>query len=107
MCRPLCFLTLQIVVVGILGHAAVQKGPCQVVHSILFVLHRLGDDLSIEMVMKAVVQVRFHGQRLVEELLEEVLKNKEAQYYEELNKQLNDNKICGSKQALPFWTLDT
>lgn len=68
------FLTLQIVVVWVLGHAAVQKRPCQVVHGILFVLHCLGDNLSVEMVVKTVVQVRLDRQRLVKELLKEVLK---------------------------------
>ncbi len=77
------FRTLQVVVVGVLGHAAIQECPCHVVYSILFVLHRLGDDLSIEMVVKTVVQVRLHRQRLVEELLEKVLKNKDVQSYEE------------------------
>lgn len=76
------FLTLQVVVVGVLGHAAIQKCPCHVVYSILFVLHCLGDDLSIEMVVKTVVQVRLHRQRLVEKLLEEVLKNKDVQSFE-------------------------
>lgn len=79
--KVLRFLTLQIVVVGVLGHAAVQKRPCQVVHGVLFVLHRLGHNFSIKMVMKTVVQVRLHRQRLVKELLEEVLKNKDVQNY--------------------------
>lgn len=72
--------TLQVVVVGVLGHAAVEERPGQVVHGVLLVLHSLGDDLSIEVVMEAVVQVRLHRQRLVQELLEEVLsrKGKEA-----------------------------
>lgn len=70
-------LTLQVVVVGVLGHTAVEERPCQVVHSVLLVLHRLGDNLSIEVVMEAVVQVRLHRQRLVQELLEEVLLRKD------------------------------
>lgn len=72
--KDLWFITLQIVVVGVLGHSAIQKRPCQVVHSVLFVLHSLGDDLSVEMVVEAVVQVRLHRQRLVKELFKEVLK---------------------------------
>lgn len=72
-------LTLQVVVVGILGHTAVEECPGQVVHSILLVLHSLGDDLGIEVVMEAVVQVRLHWQRLVKELLEEVLSGKNKQ----------------------------
>lgn len=64
---------MQVVVVGVLGHTAVEEGPCQIVHGVLLVLHGLGDDLGVEMVMEAVVQVRLHWQRLVQELLEEVL----------------------------------
>lgn len=66
-------LTLQVVVVGVLGHAAVEECPRQVVHSVLLVLHSLGYNLGIEVVMEAVVQMRLHRQRLVQELLEEVL----------------------------------
>ena len=66
-------LTLQIVVVGVLCHAAVQKSPGEVVHSILFILNGLGDNLSIEVVMHAVVQVRLYWQRLVQKLLKEIL----------------------------------
>ncbi len=64
---------MQVVVVGVLGHSAVEERPCQVVHGVLLVLHSLGDDLSVEVVVKTVVQVRLHRQWLVQELLEEVL----------------------------------
>lgn len=66
-------LTLQVVVVGVLGHTTVEECPCEVVHGVLLVLHRLGDDLCIEVVVEAVVQVRLHRQRLIQELLKEVL----------------------------------
>ena len=66
-------LTLQVVVIGVLGHAAVQEGPGEVVHSVLLVLDGLGDDLGVEVVVHAVVQVRLHWQRLIQELLEEIL----------------------------------
>lgn len=69
-------LTLQVVVVGVLGHTAVKECPCQVVDSILLVLYCLGDDLSIEMVVETMIQVRLHRQRLVQELLEEILSRK-------------------------------
>lgn len=69
--------TLKVVVVGVLGHAAVQECPCQVVNSILLVLHCFGDNLCIEVVMETVVQVRLHRQRLIQELLEEVLSREE------------------------------
>lgn len=65
--------TLQVVVIGVLRHAAVQEGPGEVVHSILLVLNGLGDDLGIEVVVHTVVQVRLHRQRLIQELLEEIL----------------------------------
>lgn len=67
-------LTLQVVVVGILRHPAVQEGPSEVIHCILLVFDGLGDDLGIEVVVHAVVQVGFHWQGLVEELLKEILK---------------------------------
>lgn len=69
-------LTLQVVIVGVLGHTTVKECPRQVVHSVLLVLHRLGDNLSVEVVMEAVIQVRLHWQWLVQELLEEVLSRK-------------------------------
>lgn len=58
-------LTLQVVVIGVLRHAAVQEGPGEVIHSILLVLNGLRDYLSIEVVMHAVVQVRLHRQWLI------------------------------------------
>lgn len=58
-------LTLQVVIIGVLCHAAVQKGPGEVVHSILLVLNGLGDNLSIEMVMHTVVQVGLYWQGLI------------------------------------------
>lgn len=67
-------LTLQVVVVGVLGHPAVQEGPGEVIHRVLLVFYGLGDNLSVEVVVHAVVQVRLHGQGLVEEFLEEILK---------------------------------
>ncbi len=72
-------LTLQVVVVGVLGHTAVEECPRQVVHGVLLVLHSLGDDLGVEVVVEAVVQVRLHWQRLIQELLEEVLLRKEKE----------------------------
>lgn len=69
---------MQVVVVRVLSHAAVEERPRQVVHGVLLVLHRLGDDLGVEVVVEAVIQVRLHRQRLVQELLEEVLSRKET-----------------------------
>lgn len=72
-------LALQVVVVGVLGHSAVEERPCQVVHGILLVLHGLCDNLCIEVVVEAVIQVRLHWQRLVQELLEEVLSREDKE----------------------------
>ena len=66
-------VTLQVVVVGVLGHAAVEERPGEVVHGVLLVLHCLGDDLGVEVVVETVVQVGLHRQRLVQELLKEIL----------------------------------
>lgn len=70
---------MQVVVVWILRHAAVEERPGQVVHGVLLVLHRLGDNLRVEVVVEAVVQVGLHRQRLVQELLEEVLRTQRKQ----------------------------
>ena len=66
-------LTLQIVVVGVLRHTPVEECPCQVVHGVLLVLHCLGHNLSIEVVMETVIQVRLNWQWLIQELLKEIL----------------------------------
>ena len=56
-------LTLQIVVVRILGHPPIKEGPGDVVHSVLLVLDGFGHHLGIEMVVKEVVQMRLEGDR--------------------------------------------
>ena len=48
-------VTLQIVVVGIECHSAVEEGPSRVVDSILLVLNCLGHYLCIEVVVEEVV----------------------------------------------------
>lgn len=70
---PLSTLTLQVVVIGVLGHAAVQEGPGQVVHGVLLVLDGLGDNLSVEVVVHTVVQMGLYWQWLIQELFEEIL----------------------------------
>ena len=50
--------TLQVVVVGVLGHPPIDEGPCEVVNCILLVLNSLGHYLCVEVVMEEVVQVR-------------------------------------------------
>ncbi len=49
--------TLEVVVVGILSHSAVDEGPGEVVHCILLVLNRLGHHLCVEVVVEEVIQV--------------------------------------------------
>jgi len=50
--------TLQIVVVGILSHASVEERPRQVVNCILFVLDGPSHNLSIEMIVQTMIQMR-------------------------------------------------
>ena len=50
-------LTLQVVVVGVLCHPAVEECPGQVIYSVLFVLNRLRHNLSVEVVVHAVVKM--------------------------------------------------
>jgi len=52
--------TLEIVVVGVLSHASIEEGPCQVVDGILLVLDGSRHNLGVEMVMKTVIQMRLH-----------------------------------------------
>ena len=62
--------TLQVVVVGVLCHPSVDEGPCEIVHRILLVLYGLGHYLSIEVIMKEVVQMglkREHGNQIIRE----------------------------------------
>ncbi len=47
---------LQLVVVGVLGHAPVHERPRQVVDRVLLVLDRLGHDLGAEVVVQALMQ---------------------------------------------------
>ena len=65
--------TLEVVVVGILSHPAVEEGPGEIVDSILLVLDGLGDDLCVKVIVQAMIQVALDGQRFVEELFVEIL----------------------------------
>ena len=49
--------TLEIVVVWILCHSPVDKGPGEVIHCILLVLNSLCYNLSVEMIVKKVVKM--------------------------------------------------
>ncbi len=53
--------TLEVVVVWVLRHAAVDEGPREVVHSVLLVLNGPGHHLSVEVVVQKLVQVRLQG----------------------------------------------
>ena len=50
-------ITLEVVVVRVLCHPAIEEGPGEVVHCILLVLYCLGYYLCTEVVMQEVVQV--------------------------------------------------
>lgn len=98
------YFTLKIVVIGVLGHSAVKKSPSEVVHSILLVFHSLSDYLSVEVVMKTVVQMRFNWQRLIKKLLKEVLTYKEkCKVCEDYGKEERKKKQMRSFIA---WKLD-
>ena len=56
-------LTLKVVEVWVLCHPSIEEGPREIVHSILLVLNRLGNHLSIEVVVKEVIQVRLGRER--------------------------------------------
>ena len=51
-------VTLKIVVVRVLCHPSVDECPGEVVDRILLVLDSLGHDLSVEVIVKEVIQVR-------------------------------------------------
>lgn len=55
------FADLEVVVVGVLGKSTVEKGPREVIKGILLRLDAACHDLSVDMVHKAVVQMRLHG----------------------------------------------
>ena len=55
-------LTLKVVVVWVLSHAAVEEGPCEVVNSVLLVFDGSSDHLSTEVVVKEVVEMGLRGQ---------------------------------------------
>ena len=56
-------ITLQIVIVGILYHPPVEEAPCQIINSILLILHCFGNNLSIEMIVKEMIQMRLQRER--------------------------------------------
>ena len=60
---------LQVVVVGVLSQAPVEKGPGEVVHSILLAGDGLVHNLSHHVIMQEMVQVALHGVGLKQELL--------------------------------------
>ena len=60
---------LQVVVVGVLGEAAVEEGPGEVVDGLLLGGDGACHDLGRHMVCQRVIQVALHGERLVQELL--------------------------------------
>jgi hypothetical protein len=63
---------LQIVIIRILRQSSVHKRPRQVIHRILLVLNCLRDNLSVEVIVHAMIQVTLDRQRLIKEFLEEI-----------------------------------
>lgn len=59
------FGTLQVVVVRVLSHTSIHKGPGEIVHSILLILYGLSHHLSVEMVVKELVQVRLQDEVVI------------------------------------------
>lgn len=59
---------MEVVVVRVLCQPAVVEGPCEVVHSILFVGHCASHDLGAQVVVQEVVQMALHWERLEQEL---------------------------------------
>ena len=68
MCNEIELITLQIVIIGVLSHAPVEERPREIIHSVLFVLDRFGDNLGVEMIVETVIQMTLDGQRFVQEL---------------------------------------
>lgn len=57
------------VVIWILGQSSVEKCPCQVVHSILFVFDSPCNNLCHKMIMEEMIQVAFDWKGFKKELL--------------------------------------
>ena len=51
----------------------VDEGPSEIVDGVLLVFDGFGDDFGVEVIVEAVIEMRLDRQRLVKELLEEVL----------------------------------
>lgn len=63
---------LQIVIIWVLRQSSVNECPRQVIHCVLLVLDCLCDNFSVEVIVHAMIQMTLDGQRLIEELLEEI-----------------------------------
>jgi hypothetical protein len=68
--------SLEAVIIGVLGHAAVKEGPGQEINGILLVSDGLGDNLGVKVIMEEEIKVRFHGEGLIQELLVEILRRR-------------------------------
>ena len=63
-------LAWQVVVIRVLCNPSVHKCPSYPINRILFALNGSSNDISIEMILKAVVKLRLDGERLLQKLYE-------------------------------------
>ena len=63
-------LPRQVVVVRVLGDSSVHECPSDPIDRVLFAFNGPSDDISIQMILKAVVKLRLNGERLLQELNE-------------------------------------
>ena len=64
---------LQVLVIWVLCHPAVDECTREIIHGILLILDSLSDNLRIKMVAQAVVQMALYRERLVQKLFKEIL----------------------------------
>jgi len=61
-------LAWQVVVIRVLCNPSVHECPSDPINRILFALYGPSNDISIKMILKAVVKLRFNRERLLQEL---------------------------------------
>ena len=62
---------LQVLVIWVLCHPAVDECTREIIHGILLILDSLSDNLRIKMVAQAVVQMALYRERLVQKLFKD------------------------------------
>ena len=61
--------SLKVVIVRVLRKPSVHKSPREIINSVLLVLNYANHNLSIEIIMKVVLQMAFNWERFVQKLL--------------------------------------